>query len=41
MKETLRTGSSSGFERTVRPLNVIGHPPRKILIEKSVEAILG
>ena len=41
IKETPRTGPSSGFERTVRPLNAIGPPPRKFLIKMSVEAILG
>ena len=40
-KETPRTGPSSGFERTVRPLNAIGPPPRNFLIKMSVEAILG
>ena len=40
-KETPRIGPSSGFERTVRPVNAKGPPPRKILIKMSVKAILG
>ena len=41
IKETPGTGPSSGFERTVRPLNAIGPPPRNFLIKMSLEAILG
>ena len=41
IKETPRTGPSSGFERTVRQLNAIGPPPRNFLTKMSVEAILG